>query len=81
MDLLQLNEIEQKACDDFHWALRAPEVLQHTGKLVAVHNKLVVGVGSDRASLLARASEKAQCPWQDIGVVVVPPADLSELPG
>ncbi len=80
MEPLKLNQLEQQAADDLKWALRAPEVRQHTGKLVAVHQRCVVGVGTDRNSLLAEASEKAQCPWQDLVVVVVPAADLAELP-
>jgi hypothetical protein len=77
---LQLNPIERQASEDLHWALRAPEVRQHAGKLVAVHKKHVVGVGTDREALIAAASEQAGCPWQDVVVVVVPPADLTELP-
>jgi len=80
MEPLQLNDLERQSADDLRWALRAPAVLQHAGKLVAVHKKRVVGVGMDREALLAEASEKAHCPWQDLVVVVVPAADLTELP-
>ncbi len=80
MEPLQLNELERQSADDLRWALRAPEVEQHAGKLVAVHKKRVVGVGMDRDSLLAEASANARCPWQDIVVVVVSAAVLTELP-
>ncbi len=80
MEPLQLNEIERQSAGDLKWALRAPEVRQNAGKLVAVHKRRLVAVGMDRDALLAEASEKAQCPLQDIVVVVVPAADLTELP-
>ena len=57
MELLQLNDIEQRMADDLRWALRAPEVRQHPGKFVAIHQKRVVGVGSDRTALVAQAAE------------------------
>jgi len=66
--------------DDLHWALRAPEVRQHGGMLVAVHEKRVVGVGTDRHALVTQAAERAHCAWQDLVVVVVPAPDLAELP-
>ena len=80
MEPLQLNEIERQSADDLKWALQAPEVRQNAGRLVAVHKRRLVAVGMDRDALLAEASEKAQCPWQDIVVVVIPAADLTELP-
>lgn len=80
MEPLQLNEIERQMSDDLHWALRAPEVQQHPGKLVAVHKKRVVGVDTDRQALVTQASERVKCAWQDLVVLVVPAADLSELP-
>lgn len=80
MEHLQLNDIDRQASDDLRWGLRAPEVRQHAGKLVAVHKKRVVGVGTNRDALVAEASEKTKCPWQDLVIIVVPAADLSELP-
>jgi len=80
LETIQLNHNEQQATDDLRWALRAPEVRQHAGKLVAVHKRCVVGIGTDRDELVVEASAKARCPWQDVVVVVVPTADLSELP-
>jgi hypothetical protein len=80
LETVHLNDNEQQAADDLRWALGAPEVRQHAGKLVAVHKRCVVGIGTDRDELVAAASAKARCPWQDVVVVVVPAADLSELP-
>src|SRR5438067_1404908 len=37
-----LNESQQNGVEDFYWAREAPEVQQHQGKLVVVHNKRVV---------------------------------------
>jgi Family of unknown function (DUF5678) len=80
MESLQLNELEQQMADDLHWASRAAEVRQHAGKLVAIHKKRVVGVGSDRDALVAQAAEKAKCGWHEIVVFVVPGTGLSETP-
>ena len=80
MDTLQLNEIEQQQRDDLRWATQAPDVQQYAGQFVAVYKKRVVGVGANRELLVAQAAEKAQCPWQDVVVVVVPSADFSEVP-
>jgi hypothetical protein len=76
----ELNAAEKQIADDLHWALQAPEVLQHAGKIVAIHKKRVIGVGTDRNSLVPQAAEKAQCSWQDLVILVVPAADLTELP-
>jgi hypothetical protein len=72
MDVLKLNDIEQRMSDDVNWALTAPEVQQHHGQLVAVYQKRVVGVGLDRMALVRQAAQQEQCHWGDIAVVVVP---------
>jgi hypothetical protein len=77
---LQLNDAERQGFEDLRWGLRAAEVRQHAGKLVAVHNQRVVAVGMDRKALIAEAAEKAQCPKEDVTVIVVPAPDLTELP-
>lgn len=77
---LQLNETEKQLSADLRWALRAPEVRQHAGKFVAVHQKRVVSVGTNRDALVAEAAEKAQCPPENLVVMVVPGADLCETP-
>ncbi len=71
MEVLKLNEIEQRMSDDVVWALSAPDVQQHQGKLVAVYKKRVVGVGLDRMALVRQAAQQEQCHWGDIAVVVV----------
>jgi hypothetical protein len=80
MESLQLNKVEQQMVDDLRWASQAAEVRQHGGKLVAIHKKRVVGVGTDRDTLVAQAAKKAECAWHEIAVYVVPAADLSEIP-
>jgi hypothetical protein len=76
MEILKLNEVEQQMSDDFDWALTAPEVQQHSGKLVAVYKKRVVGVGLDRMALVQRAAQQEQCHWGDIAIIVVPGREL-----
>ena len=80
MELYKLNTKEQQMSDDVSWALSAPEVQQHHGKLVAVHKKRVVGVGTDRMALVQEAARQEQCHWTDIAVVVVPSLDVWEIP-
>ena len=80
MERLKLNEIEQRMSDDLQWALAAPEVQRHPGKLVAVYKKRVVGVGTDRMALVQQAAQQEQCHWGDIAVVVVPSREVWEVP-
>ena len=47
-----LSEKEQKASRTFIRHAEASEVQQHQGKLVVVHNKRVVAVGTDRQVLV-----------------------------
>ncbi len=80
MDLYKLNETEQQMSDDLQWALTAPEVQQHRGKLVAVYKRRVVGVGMDRMALAQQAAGEQQCHWGDIAVVAVPSQDVWQVP-
>lgn len=80
MELSKLNAIERQMAEDVQWALTAPEVQQHHGKLVAVYQKRVVGVGTDRKALVEQAAEREQCHWGDIAVVVVPSRETWEIP-
>lgn len=80
MDLYELNDVEQRMSDDLQWALTAPEVQRHHGQLVAVYNKRVVGVGTDRMALVRQAAQQEQCHWGDIAVVVVPGQEAWETP-
>jgi hypothetical protein len=75
---LTVSEITQ--AEDLRWAASAPEVQQHTGKLVVIHNKRVVAVGTDRRSLLEQAAAQEQCPWWELAVEVVPPEEPWEIP-
>ena len=80
MQLLHLTETEKQLSEDLQWALRAPEVRQYAGKLVAVHQKRVIAVGANRDALVVEAAEKAKCPRQNVVILVVPSADFSETP-
>jgi len=60
--------------------MRAPEVQQHTGMFVAVYNKCVVAAGTDQDAVLIQGAEKAQCPQEHLAVIIVPSADLFEIP-
>jgi hypothetical protein len=70
--------------DDLHWATQVPEMLQHPGKLVAVRNSRVVGVGLDEAALRREAAAREGCPEAEIAVVLAPdlgPQTISPIPG
>lgn len=80
MQSLELNEMEKESSSDLQWALQAPEVRQHGGQFVAVHKKRVVAVGKNRDAVVTEAAQKAQVLPQNVVVLVVPSADLSETP-
>jgi hypothetical protein len=75
-----LSEKEQKGVEDFYWAREAPEVQQHQGKLVVVHNKRVVAVGTDRQVLVTEVAARENCEPEDLVVLVVPRVSLAEIP-
>lgn len=80
MELYKMNEKEQQRSADFDWAMTAPEVQEHAGKLVAVYRKRVVGVGMDRLALMHEAAAREQCdPW-DITVIEALSLDPLEIP-
>ncbi len=68
----QWGQAEKKTSEDFHWALHAPEVQQHTGKLVAIYDKRVLAVGTDRDALVREAVRKVGCGPEELVVMVVP---------
>jgi hypothetical protein len=69
-----------EAMDDLQWASTAPEVQQHAGKFVVIHKKRIVAVGTDYHSVLEEASTAEGCPWWELAVDVVPPAEPDEIP-
>jgi hypothetical protein len=75
-----MSAAELRQWDDLTWAMSAPEAQQHRGKVVVVHNKKVIAVGTDRRALEGKAAKLEGCPWWELAVVVVPAADLSEIP-
>jgi hypothetical protein len=79
----EMSEHEQRMSADFVWAREAAEVQQnpeHFGKLVAVYNKRVVGVGRDRQALVEQAAKVLGVPGQHLVVVLVPRPGLWEIP-
>jgi hypothetical protein len=70
----------QKGVEDFFWAREAPEVQKHQGKLVVVHNKRVVAVGTDRQILVSQAAAQENCAPEELVVLVVPRVSLAEIP-
>ena len=75
-----LTPSERNQLEDLNWAATAPEVQQHYGKVVVIHNKRVVAVGTDRRSLLQQAAAQEQCPWWELAVEIVPPEEPWEIP-
>jgi hypothetical protein len=78
--LRPLTASERNQLEDLDWAATAPEVQQHSGKIVVIHNKRVIAVGTDRRSLLASAAAQEQCPWWELAVEIVPPEEPWEIP-
>ncbi len=74
------SPLEQQMWDDLVWSETAPEVQQHKGQLVVIHNKRVVAHGTDRPALVAEAAAKEGCPDYELVVVVVLPDELWEIP-
>lgn len=78
--LRPLTASERQQAEDLLWAATAPEVQQHVGKVVVIHNNRVVAVGTDRCSLLEQAAAQEQCPWWELAVEIVPPEEPWEIP-
>lgn len=71
---------EHQMFEDLRWAEQAPEVRQHLGKLVVVHRKRVIAVGTDQPSLVRQAAAQESCPEEDLVVIAVSRPDLQETP-
>jgi hypothetical protein len=71
---------ERNQLEDLDWAATAPEVQQHYGKIVVIHKKRVVAVGTDQRSLLEQAAAQEQCPWWELAVEIVSPEEPWEIP-
>jgi len=78
--LRPLTAGERRQMEDLNWAATAAEVQQHYGKIVVIHDKRVVAVGTDRRSLLEQAAAKEQCLWWELAVEIVPPEEPWEIP-
>jgi hypothetical protein len=80
MDDFAGDENHRTGIEDFYWARQAPEVQQHQGKLVVVHKKRVVAVGTNRQNLVTEAAARENCAPEDLVVLVVPRVSLDEIP-
>jgi hypothetical protein len=78
--LRSLTAGERRQLEDLDWAATAPEVQQRYGKIVVIHKKRVVGVGTEQRSLLEQAAAQEQCPWWELAVEIVPPEEPWEIP-
>ena len=69
-----LDEREQRINADHQWCAGDPEVRRkHGGKIAAVYNRKVLGVGKTYAAAWAAARRRRGCPpKQDVAMVVVP---------
>jgi hypothetical protein len=76
----QLSPQERQMFEDLLWAGKAPEVQQHIGKLVVIHQKRVLAVGTDQDALLHQAATEENCPEDELVVVAVPSPDIQEIP-
>jgi len=73
-DLQRMTDLEQRMLDDLRWGSEAAEVQNnpdHYGKLAAVHNKRLLGVGTERRALAEQAAKEVGVHWQEIVVVIV----------
>ena len=75
-----MSMIERQQEDDALWAAAAPEVQQHVGKFVAVRQKRVIAVGTDRRGVVEQAVARENCPWWELVVELVPRPDFWETP-
>jgi hypothetical protein len=83
MQLRKLSELEQRMTEDSNWAQHAPEVMENPeyfGKLVVVHNKRILAVGTDRRALVEQAAKEVGVPWQHLVAVLVPDPGIWEIP-
>jgi len=77
-----LDEREQRINADHAWCARDPEVRRkYGGKIAAVYNRKVLGVGRTYAAAWAAAQRRRGCPPKhQVAMVVVPyrrPAETS----
>jgi Family of unknown function (DUF5678) len=72
--LPQLDEREQRINADHAWCAADPEVRRkHGGKIAAVYNRKVLGVGKTYAAAWAAAQRRRGCPPKhEVAMVVVP---------
>lgn len=77
-----LDEREQRINADHQWCASDPEVRRkYGGKIAAVYNRKVLGVGKTYAAAWAAARRRRGCPpKQEVAMVIVPfpqPAETS----
>ncbi len=58
-----LDQAELQLRDDYEWALRDKAIQRkHAGKVVAVHDKQIWGVGTTHFAALKKALDRPGCP-------------------
>jgi hypothetical protein len=69
-----LDEREHRINADHEWCANNPMVrLKYKGKIVAVHNRTILGVGKTYATAWAAAKRRRGCPPKhEVAMVVVP---------
>lgn len=71
---IHLTEREQKIQDDHEWVRTSRQLhRKYGGKVVAVHNLFIYGVGSNHEEALQDALTKPHCPIRDLLTFVVVP--------
>lgn len=75
-----VSPAEQRMIEDLLWAESSREVRQYVGKLVVVHRKRVIAVGTDQDELIRQAAAQEKCPEAELVVVPMPQADCDEVP-
>jgi hypothetical protein len=78
-----LDEREQRINADHDWCANDPEVRRkYAGKIVAVYNQTILGMGKTYAAAWAAAQRRRGCPpKQEVAMVVVPyllPAEATD---
>jgi hypothetical protein len=77
---IKLNALERRVTADADWAETAAEVQCHAGQFVAVYNKRVITFGADRDEVVRQAASQVPCHPDALALVIVPRADLWEMP-
>jgi hypothetical protein len=76
-----LTEQEKQIDADYEWCLQDSQVRrQYGGRVVAVHQRRIWGVGGDHGAALEAALREPGCPPRQALVLAVVPDDLPDEP-